>query len=145
MRARPDGAHDLKTFERSFPLAHYRFLASLPWCYDDGEHLCVHAGLHPGPLAPQRASLDAKVLPAPKLHLPDPIREKRLATVNDPTWERVVVSSHTHLRGQAVFFAPRRVCISATADHGGGVLAFALPDRRCWRAMRGEVLEVPVG
>ena len=139
------GAHDLKTFERSFPLAHYRFLASLPWCYDDGEHLCVHAGLHPGPLGPQRASLDAKVLPAPKLHLPDPIREKRLATVNDPTWERVVVSSHTHLQGTAVFLAPQRVCVSATADHGGGVLAFVLPERRCWRAMRGGVLEVPVG
>ncbi len=66
------GAGDLAAFERSFPLAHYRFLASLPWYYDDGEHFCVHAGLHLGSIAVQRAGLEAKELPAEKLFLPAP-------------------------------------------------------------------------
>lgn len=122
----------MDTFERSFPLAHYRFLAALPWYYDDGEHFCVHAGLQRGAIAPQRDSLDAKELPGERLFLPDAIRNKGLATVNDATWERVVVSSHTHLRGQAVFSASRRVCVSATSDHGGGLLAVVLPERRTW-------------
>ena len=38
----------------------------------------------------------------------------------------------------------RRVCVSATSDHGGGLLGVALPERRCWRAMQGEVLEIDV-
>ena len=139
------GASDLKTFERSFPLAHYRFLASLPWYYDDGRYFCVHAGLHPGPIGPQRASLEQKELPSEKLFLPDALREKKLATVQDPMWERIVVSSHTHLRGQPVSFAARRICASATSDHGAGLLGVALPDQQCWRAIAGQVLEVPLG
>jgi ADP-ribosylglycohydrolase len=135
-------AHGLKGFEHAFPLAHYRFLAAMPWHYDDGEHFCVHAGLHRGPIGPQRDSLAAKQLPAEKLFLPDAIRSKDLATVHDPAWERVVVSSHTYLPGQAVFSAPRRICVSATSDHGDGLLAVVLPERRCWRGTHGEVVEV---
>jgi len=125
-------------------LAHYRFLASMPWYYDDGRYLCVHAGLHPGPIRPQRASLQQKALPAEKLFLPNALREKRLAKAHDPNWERVVVSSHTYLDGQTVWFAPQRICVSATSDHGSGLLGVMLPEQRCWRAADGQVMEVPL-
>lgn len=136
------GATNLMDFERSFPPAHYRFLTSLPWYHDDGEYFCVHAGLHPGPISRQRADLKAKLLPARKLHLPDAIRQKTLATSHDPSWERVVVSAHTYLPGQTVFSAPRRVCVSATSDHGGGLLAVVLPERRVWRSIGGAAFAV---
>jgi ADP-ribosylglycohydrolase len=138
------GAHDLGSFERSFPLAHYRFLASLPWYYEDGQYLCVHAGLHPGPIEPQRIELERKAMPPERFFLPDALREKALATVDDPSWERIVVSGHTHLASQAVLFGKRRVAVSATSDHGGGLLAVALPERKCWRASSGGVLEVAI-
>lgn len=136
------GARDLHRFERSFPLAHFRFLAALPWYYDDGAYFCVHAGLHPGPLAPQRALLAAKALPPDRLQLPDAIRNKHLAMQHDPTWERVVVSAHTHLPGVSLYSAPRRVCVSATADYGEGLLAVVLPERRCWKADGWTTFEV---
>lgn len=136
------GARDLRRFERSFPLAHFRFLAALPWYYDDGAYCCVHAGLHPGPLAPQRALLAAKALPPDRLQLPDAIRNKHLAMQHDLTWERVVVSAHTHLPGVSLYSAPRRVCVSATADYGEGLLAVVLPERRCWKADGWTTFEV---
>lgn len=139
------GARDLRGFERSFPLAHFRFLAALPWFYDDGEHFCVHAGLHPGPIGRQRAHLAAKTLPPEPLGLPDALRDKRLAQLHDPTWERVVVSAHTHLAGRSLFAAPRRVCVSATADVGEGLLAVVLPERRCWRTRGMTTVEVSGG
>ena len=137
-------AHDLESFERSFPLAHYRFLASLPWYYDDGQYLCVHAGLHPGPIEPQRINLERKAMPPERFFLPDALREKSLATVDDPSWERTVVSGHTHLASQPVFFGEKRVAVSATSDHGGGLLAVALPERKCWRATSSGVSEVAI-
>jgi hypothetical protein len=133
------GANDLKGFERAFPLAHYRFLAALPWYHDDGEYLCVHAGLHAGPIGPQRARLAARELPAEKLRLPDALREKQLAGVHDPVWDRTVVSGHTYLPGQRVHLAPRRICLSATSDHEGSLLGLTLPGRHGWKAMPGEV------
>ena len=136
------GARDAPSFARRFPETHRRFLAALPWYHDDGEHFCVHAGLEVGPIAPQRAALAARTLPAEPAFMPAPLRDKRLALQHDPTWERVVVSSHTHLRGQPFFFAPRRVCVSATADHGGGLFAVLLPERRCWWTDGGPVTEV---
>lgn len=139
------GANDLKGFERAFPLAHYRFLAALPWHHDDGEHLCVHAGLHAGPIGPQRARLEARELPNDKLHLPDALREKRLARVHDPAWDRTVVSGHTFLPGQRVHLAPRRICLSATSDHEGSLLGLVLPDRHGWRAVQDEVCTWRVG
>ncbi|MFB1489537.1 MULTISPECIES: hypothetical protein [unclassified Thiocapsa] len=65
-----------------------------------------------------------------------------MALQHDPTWERLVVSSHMHLRGQPFFFAPRRVCVSATAVHGGGLFAVLLPERRGWWTDGGPVIEV---
>ena len=56
--------------------------------------------------------------------------------------ERVVVSAHTHLPGRSLFAAPRRVCVSATADHGEGLLAVVLPARRCWRTQGVTTVEV---
>jgi len=135
-------AAELKSFERKFPPAHYQFLASMPWYYDDGRYLCVHAGLHPGPIGPQRVRLAQKALPAEKLFLPDALREKRLAMAHDPNWERVVVSSHTYLDGQTVWVAPQRICVSATSDHGEGLLGVMLPEQRCWRAAGGQVIEL---
>jgi hypothetical protein len=136
------GARDLASFARAFPPAHARFLAALPWYYDDGEHFCVHAGLRPGPIAPQRASLAAKELPAYKLHLPPAIRDKTLATQFDPHWDRFVVSAHTHLPGKPLFSAPQRICLSATADHGGGLLALVLPERRGWWTNGGAAVGI---
>lgn len=133
------GSNDVKGFERAFPLAHYRFLAALPWYYDDGEYFCVHAGLHPGPIGPQRESLQAKALPDEKLFLPDAIREKGLAKAHDADWERIVVSGHTYLGSQPVAVGPRRICLSATTDHDGSLLGLALPDRRCWRVTQEDV------
>lgn len=138
------GAQDLKDFERSFPLAHYRFLAALPWYYDDGHYLCVHAGLHPGAIGPQRVSLESKAMPPERFFLPDALREKTLATVDDPSWERIVVSGHTRLARQPVFFGKRRVAVSATSDQGGGLLAVALRERKYWRATEGGLMEVAI-
>ncbi|NCA72255.1 MAG: hypothetical protein EOM91_19725 [Sphingobacteriia bacterium] len=59
-------------------------------------------------------------------------RPGRFRPILDPTWERIVVSSHTYLPGQPFFSAPRRICVSATADHGGGLYAILLPERRGW-------------
>jgi hypothetical protein len=81
-------------------------------------------------------------LPTVALHLPEAIRNKALATAHDPTWERVVVSAHTHLPGKRLFAAPRRICVSATADHGGGLLAVVLPERRCWWTNGEAAVEV---
>jgi hypothetical protein len=136
------GARDVMSFARRFPEAHRRFLAALPWFHDDGVHLCVHAGLEVGPIGPQRAALAARTLPAEPTFMPAPLRDKRLALAHDPTWQRVVVSSHTHLPGRPFFSAPRRVCVSATADHGGGLVAVRLPERRGWWTDGGPVFEV---
>ena len=68
-----------------------------------------------------------------------------LAKLHDPTWERVVVSAHTHLAGRSLFAAPRRVCVSATADVGEGLLAVVLPERRCWRTQGVTTVEVSGG
>jgi len=139
------GAAELKSFEQKFPPAHYQFLASMPWCYDDGRYLCVHAGLHPGPIGPQRVRLEQKALPPEKLFLPDALREKGLTRAYDPAWERVVVSSHTYLGRQAVWSAPQRICVSATSDHGSGLLGVMLPEQRCWRAIGGRVEDIQLG
>lgn len=127
------GADSLEAFEGAFPLSHYRFLADLPWYYDDGVHLCVHAGMHLGALAPQREQLRSKCLPEEKMHLPDAIREKALATTHDPRWDRVVVSAHTKLP-EDTFMAEKRVGVSATTDHVGSLLSVVLPARTVLKA-----------
>jgi hypothetical protein len=70
------GAHDLASFAAAFPAQHRRFLANLPWSFDDGEVFCVHAGLDVGPIAPQRAVLERKTLPAEPSFMPDALRDK---------------------------------------------------------------------
>ena len=136
------GAHDLASFERKFPLAHFRFLASLPWYYDDGTYFCVHAGLHTGAIGPQREALRAKTLPAGKFHLPDAIRDKKtVAQANDPDWDRILVSSHVNLKSKAGIVASKHLRISATSDHGEGLLGVMLPELRCWRAKGDRVTQ----
>jgi 3',5'-cyclic AMP phosphodiesterase CpdA len=136
------GAFDLQGFQRAFPSAHHDFLASLPWFIEESGYFCVHAGLHRGPIGPQRERLERKTLPSEPLFMPDALRDKQLAMVDDPTWERTVVSAHTHLPGHSVWFGERRVTVSATSDHGGGLLAVALAERRCWRATEDGVREI---
>jgi hypothetical protein len=93
----------------------------------------------------QRAVLERKVLPAEPSCMPGALRDKSRATRHDPSWERVVGSSHTHLAGQGIFSAPRRVCLSATSDHGGGLVAMQFPERRRWWTDGGEATEVAMG
>ncbi|MBP6582243.1 MAG: serine/threonine protein phosphatase [Chromatiaceae bacterium] len=138
------GARDLASFARAFPTDHRRFLAELPWYYDDEEVFCVHAGLELGAIGPQRAALEKRHLPAEPTRMPAALRDKDRATRHDPAWERLVVSGHTHLPEQPVFAAARRLCISATADHGGGLLAVLLPERRCWWTGGGPPIPIPI-
>jgi hypothetical protein len=98
-----------------------------------------------GPIAPRSAALDHKTLPAEASCMPGALRDKTRATRHDPSWERVAGSSHTHLPGQAIFFAPLRVCLLATSDHGGGLVAIQFPERRCWWTDEAEATEMATG
>ena len=132
------GARSAEGLARRMPTAHQAFLRSLPWFYDNGEHLFVHAGMAPGPLAPQRRRLAHKVLPDVHTFLPPQIREKDLAGVMDADWDRVVVSGHTKqpaqragVRGQGPhIIADRRICLSGEVDQTGILYAIELPARR---------------
>ncbi|MBA2321217.1 MAG: ADP-ribosylglycohydrolase family protein [Deltaproteobacteria bacterium] len=134
------GAGDRSAFRQRFPTAHRELLASLPWFYDDGAHLFVHAGLEPGPLGPQVEALAQRRMPSTKLHLPPPLREKDLAVAHDPAWDRVVVSGHTrsgHIASRAPghpglphFVTATRITLSAEVDSTGVLYAVILPERR---------------
>ncbi len=132
------GANDAASLAARMPAHHQAFLASLPWCYDTGLWLFVHAGMEAGPLAPQVRALGARVLPATHLHLPPQVREKALAGVCDPEWDRVVVSGHTkdpagrtRRFGNAPHLStPTRICLSGEVDHSGRLFAVELPSRR---------------
>jgi ADP-ribosylglycohydrolase len=135
------GAPDAERVSRHMPQRHQDFLRSLPWSIDDGTHLFVHAGMQAGPLGPQHASLARRRLPEEHLHLPPQVRDKGLAAVSDPSWDRVVVSAHTKdpaaragFRGSAPHvFTPTRICLSGEVDRTGELFAVELPGRRLWR------------
>ncbi len=132
------GARDASSLAARMPARHQAFLASLPWCYDTGTYLFVHAGMEAGPLGPQREALAARRLPAGHLHLPPQLREKALAGVSDPVWDRVVVSGHTKNpasrsgvgRSAPHVMTPRRICLSGEVDATGRLFAVELPSRR---------------
>jgi len=131
------GAGNATALAEKMPAHHKAFLRSLPWYYDTGRYLFVHAGMLSGPLGPQRAALAHKLLPENPLYLPHPIRLKALATVDDPDWERVVVSGHTKRPGHNTPHSPNllgenRICLSAELDAGGALYAVALPSRKIW-------------
>jgi hypothetical protein len=133
-RRAPDGA---AAFAALFPAAHREFLASLPWFHDTGELLFVHAGLAPGPLAPQLAALAARELPAEHLHLPPPLRDKDLSRRADEGWDRLVVSAHNKHLGGPRFVGPNRICLSGEVDATGVLHAVVLPERT-WLAVEPD-------
>jgi predicted phosphodiesterase len=123
------------------PPSHRMFLQSLPWFHESGEYVFVHAGLHSGPVAPQLEEL-ARQEPRPETFLHDQLRDKKLATVSDPGWGKVVVSGHTHNPpgGRPHFVTKHRITLSSDADHDGVLWAVALPERRFFKVdPRGSV------
>jgi hypothetical protein len=142
------GVDSAAALRDAMPRAHQAFLRSLPWYFDTGEHLFVHAGMEAGPLGPQRIRLAHKQLPEVHTWLPPQIREKDLAGVSDPTWDRVVVSAHTKnpakragIPGAAPHvFTDTRICLSGEIDRTGTLYAVELPSRRVWSVdKRGQV------
>ena len=135
------GASSAASLAEHMPRAHQDFLRALPWFIDTGEFVFVHAGLEAGPVTPQLEALAEKRLPADPFHLPPPIREKALAAVSDPAWDRVVVSGHTKRPSQRAgvpkhaphFITPTRICLSGELDQTGELYAIELPSRRIWR------------
>ena len=134
------GAHSTATLAEAMPPHHQAFLRSLPWLHDTGQYLFVHAGMESGPLGPQRRKLINQILPAASSWLPPQLREKALAGVSDPSWERVVVSGHTKnpaartgITGHAPHvLTPTRICLSGEVDQSGVLYAIELPSRRIW-------------
>ena len=139
--ARAYGASSAASLAERMPRAHQDFLRALPWFIDTGEFVFVHAGLQAGPVTPQLQALAEKRLPDDPLHLPPPIREKTLAKVSDPAWDRVVVSGHTKRPAERAgtlshapnFITPTRICLSGELDQTGVLYAVELPSRRIWR------------
>jgi hypothetical protein len=124
------GARSLHEFEKRFPEAHLEFLRALPWHHDTGRYLFVHAGAARGDLASQRAALESRVLPKEHLFLPPTIRDKALSRVEDPSWDREVVSAHTKALGAPHFVGANRICLSGEVDATGILRAVVLPSRR---------------
>ncbi|MFT7521362.1 MAG: hypothetical protein ACI9MC_003513 [Kiritimatiellia bacterium] len=116
------GAHDADSFKALMPTRHQAFLRSLPWCLYAAGAVFVHAGLRPGPQLPQ-------------------LRDKTLAGVSDPDWDRVVVSAHTKNPAARTgitdhrphIVTDRRICLSGEIDRTGNLYAIELPTRRIWR------------
>ena len=133
------GADSHAEFVEAFPAAHADFLRRRPWVHDTGDYLFVHAGLARGPLLPQLEPLRTRRLPLAHLHLPLPLREKSLAAVHDPDWERVVVSGHTkhparrwsddHPHAPNLLLE-RRIVLSGEVDATARLYAIVLPERR---------------
>ncbi len=123
------GARTLTEFVARFPAHHRTFLESLPWLHDTGRWLFVHAGMEPGPLAPQCAALAAKILPAQHEWLPTQLRDKALSKTADAAWDRTVVSAHNKHLGGARFEGPNRICLSGEVDATGILRAVVLPAR----------------
>jgi predicted phosphodiesterase len=130
-------AYGVRTGEelaRAMPAAHRAFLEALPWAHADGDYVFVHSGLKEGPVAPQLESLARREVSV-DMYLPDPLRDKKLATVSDPAWGKVVVSGHTHRPrgGDPHFVTDNRITLSSDADHRHVLWAVALPERRFFK------------
>lgn len=120
------GARSAAELARHMPRAHQQFLAELPWYAERQGFFFVHAGLQRGPIGPQREQLARRELPAVHTWMPTLLRDKTLATVDDPTWERIVVSAHTKLPHGEPFVGLRRICLSGDVDRRGTVQALEL-------------------
>ena len=136
------GARSAAELSEKMPEAHVRFLEARPWFVDDGVHLFVHAGLEPGPLEPQLDALRAKTLPDGHLWTPQPLRNRQLGSVEDPSWSRVVVSAHVKNPAEAApghphathYLGEKRICLAGCVDDPKNqtLHAIALPERRLW-------------
>ena len=132
------GAESGGELAAKMPPHHREFLQGLPWIHVDGEYLFVHAGMEKGALGPQLEMLSRREL-LDNFWTQPQLREKSLSVVNDPSWEYTVVSGHCNYEYIAQrapgpnlphFKAERRFCLAATADHGKGLWAVALPQKK---------------
>ncbi len=56
-------AGDIAGLAARIPAGHRRFLRKLPWFFDSGRWLFVHAGMEVGPIAPQLEGLRERTTP----------------------------------------------------------------------------------
>lgn len=135
-RAKQPAPNSAADFARLLPPAHphRQFLEALPWVHCTEEFLFVHAGMYRGSLAPQLEELAARKIPVPgpgdePWLVPQQLRDKSLSKVEDPTWDRVVVSAHNKHLGGPRFERPRRICLSGEVDATQVLHAVVLPER----------------
>ena len=92
-------------FVKNFPRHHFEFLRALPWSLSIAHYIFVHAGLRLASeesVASQIQFLAKRDLSDLRRHvyarggygLPDQLCNKEWACLNDPAWERVVVTGH---------------------------------------------------
>jgi hypothetical protein len=139
---------DIAGLAARMPVDHRRFLTGLPWFFDTGRWLFVHAGLEAGPIAPQLDRLRER--PArPGLHfehgldrgLPATIRGHTLDHAADAAWDRVVVTAHSSHHRPPAWEGPNRIALHANDNPSGDVNAILLPDRVYLRLRpEGEVV-----
>ena len=121
---------------RTMPAAHRSFLRALPWTHDTGRYLFVHAGMRPGPLAPQVAEL-AHRRTGPGLYSdkgkdagqPPQLRGHTLEQTSDTAWDRVVVTAHSSKVSAPCWEGPNRLALHATDRPTHPVFAVELPAR----------------
>jgi hypothetical protein len=127
---------DVASLAARMPPAHREFLAALPWYFDTGRWLFVHAGLEAGPLAPQLGRLDGR--PAGfGLHfeagldrgIPSYLRGHALDNTAAPEWGRVVVSAHSARHPAPAWEGPNRIGLQASDSPDQDVYAVCLPAR----------------
>jgi ADP-ribosylglycohydrolase len=142
---------DIAGLAARMPPDHHQFLAGLPWFFDTGRWVFVHAGLEVGPIAPQLDRLRER--PArPNLHfeegldrgLPATIRGHTLDNTSDARWDRVVVTAHSGRHRPPAWEGPNRIALHANDNPAEDVCAVLLPDRVYLRLRAGgEVAVVP--
>lgn len=132
------GASSGATLAEMMDARHREFLQDLPWFFEYGEYVFVHAGLEPRDLGPQREEL-ARREPLPGLQIHPQLRDKKLAVTSWEGWGRIVVSGHTRaakmrqmvdpLPGDPHFVTPYRITLSGEIDSTGTLYAVLLPER----------------
>lgn len=129
-------ARSIPELARKMPAAHQDFLRALPWTHDTGRYLFVHAGMQPGPLAPQVAQLAERRV-GPGAHAeggrdvrqPPHLRGRSLKQTADASWDRVVVTGHSRHIPSPCWEGPNRLALHATDRPAEPVYAVELPER----------------